>query len=175
MVDQMCSNYNVARNTKRWPMVILFDLLNVSAINAYCIFKFKNPEEPRKTTRREFFQTIAWELIKPQITERLQTPGLPVQLKTRGKTLLGIEDEPQQPNHPQDDRTGRCSLCPRVRDGKSRKNCEKCGRKVCSEHSSLVCVSCYKVLLVNDNNKFLKLSCEFFWETVTRLSMFDQI
>lgn len=143
VVDQMCSKYNVARNTKRWPMVILFYLLNVSTINAYCIFKFNNPEEPRKTTRREFIQTIAWELIKPQITERLQTPGLPVQLKTRGKALLGIEDEPQQPNHPQDDRTGRCTLCPGVRDRKSRKNCEKCGRKVCSEHSSLVCVSCY--------------------------------
>lgn len=53
-----------------------------------------------KQQEQSLYKPFAWELIKPQITERLQTPGLPVQLKTRGKALLGIEDEPQQPNHP---------------------------------------------------------------------------
>lgn len=144
VVDQMCAKYNVARNTRRWPMVIFFDLLNVSAINAYCIFKYNSPNLPEKVLRREFLQSIAWELIKPQIIERLKIPGLPVQLKTRGKTLLGIqEDEPQQLRHPQDNRVGRCYMCPRVRDKKSRKNCEKCGRKVCNEHATLVCTSCF--------------------------------
>lgn len=39
LVDQYCQNYNVARNTKRWEMVIFYNLLNVAAINALCIYK----------------------------------------------------------------------------------------------------------------------------------------
>ena len=27
--DQMCATYNVARNIKRWPMVVFFAMLNV--------------------------------------------------------------------------------------------------------------------------------------------------
>lgn len=34
LVDQLCQNYNVARNTKRWPMDVFYNLLNVAAINA---------------------------------------------------------------------------------------------------------------------------------------------
>lgn len=33
--DQLCSNYNVARNTRRWPMVILYGVLNIAGIFYY--------------------------------------------------------------------------------------------------------------------------------------------
>ena len=33
-VDQMCSNYSVARITKRWPMAIFYSLMNIAGINA---------------------------------------------------------------------------------------------------------------------------------------------
>lgn len=38
MVDQLSANYNVARNTRRWPQVIFYALLNTSGINAYVIY-----------------------------------------------------------------------------------------------------------------------------------------
>ncbi|XP_046686551.1 uncharacterized protein LOC124372222 [Homalodisca vitripennis] len=69
VVDQMCSKYDVARNTRRWPMVVFFDLINISGINALCIYKFNNPEE-KYMPRRVFIQHVAWELIKPQITQQ---------------------------------------------------------------------------------------------------------
>lgn len=37
VIDQMCAHYNVARNTKRWPLVIFFAILNVCGINSYII------------------------------------------------------------------------------------------------------------------------------------------
>jgi len=42
LVDQLYEKYNVARNTRRWPMVIFYDLLNISAINVICIYKANN-------------------------------------------------------------------------------------------------------------------------------------
>ncbi|KAJ8971361.1 hypothetical protein NQ314_000742 [Rhamnusium bicolor] len=37
-VDQLCANYNCARNARRWPMVIFYSLLNTSAINSEIMF-----------------------------------------------------------------------------------------------------------------------------------------
>ena len=36
-VDQMIGAYNVARNTKRWPMVMFYTILNIAGINAQII------------------------------------------------------------------------------------------------------------------------------------------
>ncbi|CAH2007943.1 unnamed protein product [Acanthoscelides obtectus] len=37
VVDEKAANYNGARNTRMWPMVVLYSLLNVAAINAHII------------------------------------------------------------------------------------------------------------------------------------------
>nr|XP_022900753.1 piggyBac transposable element-derived protein 4-like [Onthophagus taurus] len=41
-VDKMCASYNVARNTKRWPMVTFYSMLNVCGINSQIIFLGNN-------------------------------------------------------------------------------------------------------------------------------------
>lgn len=41
-VDQMCAKYDCSRNNKRWPMVVFFDLINISGINASRVFSFNN-------------------------------------------------------------------------------------------------------------------------------------
>lgn len=125
VVDQMCAKYDVARNTRRWPMVVFFYLLNISCINALCVQKY-NSSTDKPIPRVEFIQDVAWELIKPQIQRRCQIASLPV-----------------QPQHRQGTSVGRCHLCPRAKDRKSRKNCDKCGLKVCTEHCSTVCMSCF--------------------------------
>ena len=38
IVDQMCSTYNCAENTRRRPMVVFYSLLNVAGINGYIIY-----------------------------------------------------------------------------------------------------------------------------------------
>lgn len=50
----MCQNYNVARNTKRWPMVIVYNLLHSDAINAHCIYKANNTDDikPKKNKNK---------------------------------------------------------------------------------------------------------------------------
>lgn len=142
VVDQMCAKYNTARNTKIWPMVLFFDLLNIAGINAFIIYKF-NRVLQNPPPRRVFLQNLAFELIRPQIQSRLENPFLPVDMKRRGKLLLGIEETPQPERQPQQGASrGRCYLCGRARDKTSRKACGKCGHFICGDHSVLVCRSC---------------------------------
>ncbi|XP_022200150.2 piggyBac transposable element-derived protein 4-like [Nilaparvata lugens] len=138
-VDQMCCKYDVSRNTKRWPMVLFYDLVNISAINASRIYMFNNAQD--KMTRRKFLESLAWELIHPQIRKRIESLALPTDMKTRARKILGIE-EPQRQPVPKNDKVGRCLLCGRARDRSTRKCCDLCGHKVCQEHSQIVCITC---------------------------------
>jgi len=91
LVDQYCQNYNVARNTKRWPMVVFYNLLNVAAINALCVYKSNNMENI-KIKRIDFLQNLSWELIKPQIKLRSTIETLPIELRRRSKPFLGEKE-----------------------------------------------------------------------------------
>lgn len=43
ITDYNCTKIGVARNTCRWPMVVFYDLLNISGINALCVYKANHP------------------------------------------------------------------------------------------------------------------------------------
>lgn len=38
-VSSLCEKYDVSTNSNRWPTVLFYTLLNISAINALCIYK----------------------------------------------------------------------------------------------------------------------------------------
>ena len=89
VLDQMCTKYNVSRKTKRWSMVVFFDLLNIAPINAYVIYKFNHPEE-KSMPRRKFIENIAWDILKPKIARRIQLKTISVSIKRRGREIRRI-------------------------------------------------------------------------------------
>ncbi|CAH2006447.1 unnamed protein product [Acanthoscelides obtectus] len=142
LVDQMSDNYNVARTTNRWPMVVFYDLLNISGINACCVYKANHPNE--KVLRSDFIEKFAWELIKPQIEHRSTISVIPREIRRRARHLLGLEEVLPPPPPP--DMPGscirRCYICTRSRNKSTRKICHKCSRHACKEHMVEVCTSC---------------------------------
>ncbi|XP_058169742.1 piggyBac transposable element-derived protein 1-like [Anopheles ziemanni] len=64
LIHQMCTTYDVSRNTRRWQMIVFFNLMNISAINAWCIYRMNHPES--NLDRREFLTDMALELLRPQ-------------------------------------------------------------------------------------------------------------
>nr|CAI5855794.1 unnamed protein product [Callosobruchus analis] len=90
MVDQMCQKYNVVRTTNQWPMVVFYNFLNISAINATCVYKANHPE--KKVLGSDFIERFAWELIKPQIEHRSTISNVPKEIRRRARHLLGLED-----------------------------------------------------------------------------------
>lgn len=141
LVDQLCQKYNVARNTRRWPMVVFYNLLNIAGINALCIFKANHPME--KNVRSDFIEKFAWELIKPQIVARSNVTSLPTELRRRARSLLGLEATlPPPPLPMQENHVRRCNICPRSRNKSTRKVCVKCKRHACKQHAVDICTEC---------------------------------
>jgi hypothetical protein len=92
MVDQMSSNYSVARKTNRWP--VFFHLLNIAGINAQVVY-FSNTQD--KILRRHFLGQLSEALTTQHIKTHLMNSNFPRQLTTRINLYFGkVQDEKQE-------------------------------------------------------------------------------
>lgn len=139
LVDQLIQNYDVSRSTRRWPLVVFFNLLNISAINALIIFKLN---QKKSIKRNKFLEDLAWDLIKPQIEFRSKIQQIPIELRRRACILLGQTLNDDSTLRKPESTKGRCYSCGRQRDKTTRKWCEKCGKWICNEHLKNVCENC---------------------------------
>ncbi|PSN29428.1 hypothetical protein C0J52_28336, partial [Blattella germanica] len=122
-----------------------------AAINAYVIWKTKNPDWKvhAHDKRRRFLLDLGQELIKPHVKQRIQKlTGMPAHTITAMK-----EDASLVTQHSSSMKllegtgsVGRCKLCPRNKDQKCKTKCGKCYSLVCSEHEVIkkdkVCKNC---------------------------------
>lgn len=144
ILDKMCRQYDVSRNSKRWPLTLFFHILNVGAVNAMIIYKSNN--DIPFVNRLKFLKEVSFALLKPQIEHRISLEMIPRHIKTRGRLLLQLgNEEAHQPAQPTPQRTavqGRCYLCGRARNKTTRKSCFKCNKWACLDHLKSVCVEC---------------------------------
>ena len=87
-VDQLCSTYDVARKTNRWPMVIFYSMLNVAGINAQIIYNSNN-----KVGRSNFLKQLGLTLADCYLRVRSQCTSLPRSLKRDIQCLLSEKEE----------------------------------------------------------------------------------
>lgn len=76
VVDQICSTYNGARNSRRWPLTIN---INTAEIYAFLLYELKKPNS--SITRNYFLHTIALDLLRPQNFKRYYLQNISRQLK----------------------------------------------------------------------------------------------
>ncbi|KAG8314586.1 hypothetical protein J6590_089755 [Homalodisca vitripennis] len=69
-------------------------------------------------------------------------PRLPVLLRKRIQQLCGQPEPARSVVEEHQRETGRCVLCPRAKNRKSRTRCPQCQRFICREHTSFACVTC---------------------------------
>lgn len=74
--DQLCHNKSVSRRTKRWPLRVLYGMLDGGAVNSYVIFK-ANGTNTKNMPRRKFLLQLGEELTKAHMKRRLQIKNLP--------------------------------------------------------------------------------------------------
>ncbi|GBP17464.1 PiggyBac transposable element-derived protein 4 [Eumeta japonica] len=89
VVDRLCANYNFARATKRWPMVIFYAMLNVSTINSQTA-----NNQNSKLKRRHFIENLAIKLIEPRMREWQMQLNLPRSIRLRLTEILNIDEVP---------------------------------------------------------------------------------
>ena len=131
-MDQMVRTYTTKRKSRRWPMTVFYNILDVSALNSYVIWIHANPEWKAKVPhkRRLFLEALGKDLMQEYRQKReqreQQTPGHQQQLTARAVAVVG--------------KRGRCVVCPRSVDLKHSIRCSKCMNFVCKNH--LVCSKC---------------------------------
>lgn len=124
-MDQMVRCYSVKRMTRRWPMVIFYNMVDVSGLNAYIIWASLNPTYfGRKNKRRQFLIALGKELAG------IQTRSPMFETSTSADC-----EEPARKKR-------RCFLCASKKDRKTRTVCKKCRKNVCGEHSQVLCCQC---------------------------------
>lgn len=64
--DKLYASLNLTTNIRRWPMVVLFAMLNISGINAQLTYFDNNPNVIRRKT---FLKTFSVALVLPHTYE----------------------------------------------------------------------------------------------------------
>lgn len=157
----MITRYTTQRRTLRWPLVIFFNILDISSLASYLIYYENNKMMPKKTNqRRLFMRQLSKELATPMIEDRSRNPQVMRNYNTKiaiesviGRLMNPVEDLPG----PSDVRdasgrkkvTGSCHICYKQtirKRRKTRKTCCQCDQPVCDEHATTFakCHECNK-------------------------------
>uniref|UniRef100_A0A286Y2W0 PiggyBac transposable element-derived protein domain-containing protein n=1 Tax=Cavia porcellus TaxID=10141 RepID=A0A286Y2W0_CAVPO len=143
VVDELCSNYDVTRNTKRWPMVVFYWILNMCGINSFIVYKENNKYN---ISRRNFLRRLGLELIRDHLQERKNKMFLPRELRKKIVEHTGeLTSEQAGAASQKPTITGkrkRCQLCPTEKDRKTKHTCYQCMRYLCMEHTVFMCEDC---------------------------------
>ena len=134
-------------------MCIFYGMLNAAGINSGIILSSVNPHDNSapKYTRFCFLKNLALQLVTEHLKNRLQTKNLPPFIRSSITNILKIE-VPVLVQHDEGNKSqGRCCLCSRNKDRKSKTRCATCNKFVCDEHKVVICSSCYNEVGGNDN------------------------
>lgn len=138
VVDELSASYNVSRSSRRWPLTVFFSLLNTAGINSQIIHRENN--NGIKMQRRHFLKELGIQLVEEHQRSRMENPRITRELRGTISNLLGENPEPPAKKRP--GQQGRCSICPRAKDRKSKYVCRGCEKFICLEHAIMFCEHC---------------------------------
>lgn len=144
IVDKMCGAYNVSRNTKRWPMVIFFTMLNIASINSQIIYVGNGFADLR---RRMFIKQLSNELVLGQLARRsLKSIGMPSNLQQKLKKFAPTQEQLNETQQQLPPKRRRCETCTSETHHRrlSQYECKKCHTATCLSHAVFMCPQCYK-------------------------------
>lgn len=75
-MDKAVACYSTKRKTNRWPMIVFYNILDISAYNAYVLYTQANNTWRVKDTRRRrlFLENLGMSMVKTQIERRTHLP-----------------------------------------------------------------------------------------------------
>uniref|UniRef100_A0A1B6E438 PiggyBac transposable element-derived protein domain-containing protein n=1 Tax=Clastoptera arizonana TaxID=38151 RepID=A0A1B6E438_9HEMI len=137
-LDELCATYDVARNTRRWPMVMLFAMLNVAGVNSQIIFSANNPT--KKKFRRVYLKELASELTSAHVNRRSLLTNLPPEIRKRRQEVAGTSIQAENVDQFPPGTRRRCYLC--KKDSKTKYSCKYCLKFICLSHAQFACTNC---------------------------------
>ncbi|KRZ66940.1 PiggyBac transposable element-derived protein 4 [Trichinella papuae] len=151
-MDKMVREYSCCRNTKRWPLLLFMNMLDVAAVNAFVVFMTKFPTfyGNKSHRKRLFLKDLGMQLVRPSIERRASGNFSGLQ-KNIQRCILMVLKEEHVPKNTRNEETssrkrGRCGLCVPRGDRKYSTKCDHCQKFVCAEHctstKTYLCLEC---------------------------------
>ena len=94
--DQKCHQYSTARKSLRWPLRMLYGMLDQANVNSFILYNLNEKNVAMK--RMEFIFELSLQLVKPLLVRRLATPTLRVGLRHSIEEFLNAGDVPEDLN-----------------------------------------------------------------------------
>lgn len=140
LMDSRIEDFTCKRKTRRYPLIFLFDMLDVSLLNAFLIHEMNGYSSSRKIFIKKVSDQLAFENIQrryrngkvySQVKTAFTQYGLPIHSRAGG------ESHDSRLTGPRKCQAQRCSKSTRTR-------CCICLRPVCSSHkiTSVQCIQC---------------------------------
>ena len=151
-LDQRIERFTCRRRTPRWTLNLFFYLLDVGAANSVVMTGLANPSilasDPHRFRRKQL-EKLSMELTKPCIETRMtkwrqNRQGIQENLVLLAKSF-GFWHDTKSERASEVLRlqtSGRCQMCGRQRDRKTRTTCTSCGSFVCKDHQRVICSDC---------------------------------
>lgn len=143
--DQMCQNMCANRKTRRWPLCMFFNMINMTCINSYVIYSHNVISKGGKPlSRQAYMLELHKELCKPQQMFRLQ--NIPNMSRSLKRTIADVLEQEEPVEHiTEDNQKGKrkyCSTCPSAKKRMTVTYCPKCKKPICGEHQVKICKEC---------------------------------
>lgn len=148
-LDQMVRSYTSKRKTNRWPMAFFYNMLDISALNAYVLWLEVDPNWGRKQLfkRRLFIEELGKQLVSAMASTRDATESQQRNDNSSSSSRSSTPINPPASPQPSTSKLvptkaliasnrGRCSVCPRSTQRKASFRCVICQRLLCGEHKN---------------------------------------
>jgi len=148
--DELCRGTNTGRKTRRWPMCVLYNMLNIAAINSYVIYLhnfFRNPanDDARPMPRLQFMIKLHEQMARSWQKVRLDNnPRFSRELQHQIRSVLGEKDVAECVAGEQSGPRKYCHRCPSQIRRKTRTYCFSCSKPMCGDHQKKFCLDCSK-------------------------------
>lgn len=75
-MDKMLKTYTSKRTTRRWPLAMMYNLLDAAGLASFIICDEIDKNGPKRDKRRYFLKELCMQLVVPQIEERAERPEI---------------------------------------------------------------------------------------------------
>ena len=140
ILDRILDNSNVhlQEDDQKMASSLFYNMINVSAINAYVVWQQLHDKNNRifsKRRRRKFLIRLEKELAGMSSALSMQKRRA-IQPQSNRKRTAATE------NPATNAKKARCYFCERSKDRKCRQACSTCNNNICQKHSQVICVQC---------------------------------
>ncbi|XP_034385702.1 uncharacterized protein LOC117728888 [Cyclopterus lumpus] len=145
-LDKVTGTYSCRRMTARWRLVVFHNILDVSAYNAFVIWREVNPDwmPGKRNKRRVFLERLGKALVAPFVErrERLPRTEASAAFVKAARRARAHRDGPEDPDGVAAAETEvvprgaasnrkRCQICPSKKDSKTYTVCNGCNKYIC--------------------------------------------